>query len=77
VSLGLLAQGWASFLVPDALMQDLPDQAAQPVGNHADRLGVPEPRDLAAIEDASSPSAARSETTTANIRLCPSMPAIA
>src|SRR4029450_1187167 len=51
VSLGLLAQGWASFLVPDALMQDLPDQAAQPVGNHADRLVVPEPRDIAAIED--------------------------
>ena len=25
VSLGLLAEGWASFLVPDALMQDLPD----------------------------------------------------
>src|SRR4029453_10420243 len=42
---------WASFLVPDALMQDLPDQAAQPVGNHADRLGVPEARDIAAIED--------------------------
>src|SRR5262245_37284578 len=32
-------------------MQDLPDQAAQPVGNHADRLVVPEPRDIAAIED--------------------------
>src|SRR5918994_5304174 len=51
VSLGLLAEGWASFLVPDALMQDLPDQAAQPVGNHADRLAVPEPRDITAIKD--------------------------
>src|SRR4029450_14086384 len=51
LALGLLAQGWALFLVPKALVQDLPDQAAQPVGNHADRLVVPEPRDIAAIED--------------------------
>src|SRR4029453_14565292 len=51
VSLRLLAQGWASFLVPDALVQDHPDQAAQPVGDQADRLRVPEPRHIAAIEE--------------------------
>jgi hypothetical protein len=40
VSLGLLADCWASFLVPDAVVQNLPDQAAKPVGDHADRLVV-------------------------------------
>ena len=51
VSLSLLAQGGASFLIPDALVQNQPDQAAQPVGDQADRLLVPEPRHLAAIEE--------------------------
>src|SRR6516165_10634031 len=51
VSLRLLAEGWASFLVPDALVQDQPDQAAQPVGDQADRLLVPEPGHVAAIEE--------------------------
>ena len=51
VSLRLLAQSWASFLVPDALVQDQPDQAAQPVGDQADRLRVPEPGPRAAIEE--------------------------
>jgi hypothetical protein len=51
VSLRLLAQGWASFLVPDALVQNRPAQAAQPVGDQADRLRVPEPGPRAAIEE--------------------------
>jgi hypothetical protein len=38
---GLFADGWPAFLVPDALVENLPDQPAQPVGDGADRLGVP------------------------------------
>jgi hypothetical protein len=51
VSLGLLAYGRASFLVMDSLVQNLPDQAAKPVGNHSDGLLVPEARHIPAIED--------------------------
>ena len=41
LALGLFTSGWASFLVTESLVQNLPDQAAKPVGNHADRLVVP------------------------------------
>jgi hypothetical protein len=32
-------------------VQDLPDQAAKPMGNHSDGLIVPQARHIAAIED--------------------------
>src|SRR5215831_8130290 len=48
--LGLLANRWAAFLVTDSPMQDLPDQAAKPVGDHTDRLIMPQARHIAAIE---------------------------
>jgi hypothetical protein len=31
--------GWAAFLVPNAFVEDLPNQTTQPVGDCADRLG--------------------------------------
>ena len=49
--LGPPGNGWASFFVTDSLVQDLPDQAAKPMGNHSDRLIMPQPRHIAAIED--------------------------
>ena len=36
LALRLFASGWASFLVTDSLVQNLPDQAAKPVGNDPD-----------------------------------------
>ena len=51
ISLGLLTDRWTSFLVANSLVQNLPDQAAKPVGNHADRLIVPEARHIPTIED--------------------------
>src|SRR5215472_19010912 len=47
---GLLANRWAAFLVTHSPMQDLPDQAAKPVGDHTDRLIMPQARHIAAIE---------------------------
>src|SRR5215472_10096488 len=41
---------WASFLERESLVQNLPDQAAKPVGNHAGRLMVPEAQPIASIE---------------------------
>ena len=49
--LGLVANRWAPFLVTDALMQNLPDQAAEAMGHHSDRLMGPQARHLAMIED--------------------------
>src|SRR6516225_10157212 len=48
--LGPPGNGWASFFVTDSLVQDLPDQAAKPMGIHSDRLIMPQPRHIAAIE---------------------------
>ena len=43
--LGLHADGGPAFFVAHALVQDLPDQSTQPVGDRADRLGMSEARD--------------------------------
>ena len=40
-----------SLLVAHALVQDLPDQSTQPVGDGANRLGMPEARDDPTIHD--------------------------
>ena len=40
----LFADGRSAFLVPDALVQNLPDQTTQPMGNGPDGLRVPEAR---------------------------------
>jgi hypothetical protein len=52
LALRFFADGWASFLERESLVQNLPDQAAKPVGNHADRLIVPEAQPIASIENA-------------------------
>ena len=47
---------WASFLVSDSPVQDLPDQATKFVGDYSNGLIVPQTRHIAAIknlEDAS------------------------
>ena len=41
----------SSLLVPHALVQDLPDQSTQPVGDRTDRLGMSQARDDAAVHD--------------------------
>jgi hypothetical protein len=45
------ADGWPAFLVPNAFVEDLPNQTTQPVGDGADRMGVAEARDEPAIHD--------------------------
>jgi hypothetical protein len=45
------ADGWASFLVRDTVMQDLPHQPTQSVGNRANRLGVAEPSDHSSVDE--------------------------
>jgi hypothetical protein len=40
--LRLFADGWSAFLVPKALVQDLPNETTEPVSDGANRLGVPE-----------------------------------
>jgi hypothetical protein len=41
----------APLLVADSLVQNLPDQAAKPMGNQSDRLLVPQARYIPAVED--------------------------
>ena len=48
--LGFLANRWAALLVTDSLVQDLPDQTAEPMGNHSDGLIMPQTRHIATIE---------------------------
>jgi hypothetical protein len=38
----VFGDGRSAFLVRDAVVQDLPHQAAEPVGDRSDRLGVSE-----------------------------------
>ena len=45
----VLGDGWAAFLMRDALMQQLPDQAAQPMRDGPNGLGVSEAWDQSAI----------------------------
>jgi hypothetical protein len=47
----LLAYVWASFLLTNSLVQNLPDQAAKPVSNHSDGLLVPEARHIPTIKN--------------------------
>src|SRR4051812_42101830 len=42
---------WATFFVPNALVQNLPDQTTESVSDRANRLGVAEARDEATIHD--------------------------
>ena len=49
--LRLRADGWAAFFVPNALVQDLPNQTTEPVGDGTDGLRVSEARDEPAIHD--------------------------
>jgi hypothetical protein len=49
--LGLHANGGPAFFVAHTLVQDLLGQSTQPVGDRADRLGMPEAWDDAAIHD--------------------------
>src|SRR5215472_9606368 len=51
LALGLFASGWTSFLVTDSLVQNLPDQAAKPVGNDPDRDVVAQARQVAPVEE--------------------------
>ena len=45
------ADGWTTFLVRDAVVQDLPHQPTQPMGNRANRLGVAEPSDESSVKE--------------------------
>src|SRR5262249_782060 len=49
--LRLHGDGWAAFFVANALVQNLPDQTTEPVGDGTDRLGVSKTRDEPAIHD--------------------------
>src|SRR5215472_11572367 len=49
--LGFLANRWATLLVADSLVQDLPDQTAEPMGNHSDGLIMPQTRHIATMEN--------------------------
>src|SRR5262249_8842371 len=49
--LGFGANGRPSLFVADALVQDLPDQSRQPVGDGTDGLGVPEARDEPSVDE--------------------------
>ena len=42
--LRFFADGWPAFLVPNAFVEDLPNQTTQPVGGRADDLCVSEAR---------------------------------
>jgi hypothetical protein len=46
-----VADGRSAFLVPYALVKNLPNQTTEPVSDGADGLPVPEPRDKPAIDD--------------------------
>ena len=48
--LGHFTDLWASFLVADSHMQDLPDQATKFVSNYPNGVLVSQARDIAAIE---------------------------
>jgi len=47
----IFASGWPAFVVPNAFVEDRPNQTTQPVGDGADGLGVFEVRDEAVIDD--------------------------
>ena len=47
----LFRDGWAAFFVGDTLVQDLPHEPAQPVGDGPDRLGVSEPNHESSIHE--------------------------
>ena len=46
-----LADGRPAFLIADALVEHLPDQTAQAMGDGADRLGMAEARDQPTVHD--------------------------
>ena len=49
--LRLCADSWPPFLITNALVEDLPDQAAEPMGDGPDGLCVSKPRDDPSIHD--------------------------
>ena len=49
--LSLRADRWAAFFVPNALVQNLPNQTTEPVGDRADGLGVSKAWDEPTIHD--------------------------
>ena len=49
--LRLFTDGGAAFFIADALVEQLPNQTAQAMGDGADRLGVAEARDQATVHD--------------------------
>jgi hypothetical protein len=49
--LGFIADGGHAFFIPNAFVEDLPNQTAQPVGDCADRLGVSESGNEPEIRD--------------------------
>jgi hypothetical protein len=51
VLMGFFVDFWASFLVTDSLVQNLPDQTAKAMSYDSDRLVVPQAGYIAAIED--------------------------
>ena len=51
LSLGSFANVRAAFLIMDALVEDLPNQATKPMGNHGDCLLMAHARYIAAVED--------------------------
>ena len=47
----VFGDGRSAFLIRDLVVQDLPHQAAEPVGDRPDRLGVSESDDQAPIHE--------------------------
>jgi len=47
----LCADGWSAFLITNALVENLPDQATEPVRDGADGLRVAKTRDESSIDD--------------------------
>src|SRR5437870_11314965 len=49
--LRLCADRWSAFLVPNALVKNLPNETTEPVGDGPDGLSVPEAWDEPSIDD--------------------------
>src|ERR687898_427274 len=49
--LSLFTDGWAAFLIANALMKNLPNQPTEPVGDGTNGLTVSESRDEPSVDD--------------------------
>ena len=47
----MLRHRWPAFVIRDAVVEDLPDQATEPMRNRTDRLRVSEPDDQTPIHE--------------------------